>query len=556
MRKFIYVFVCLLSITSCLDDKTNYDYRDINDWTEQAHRVVLNIQESYVLYPGESVTIEPVVRLSKDTLNPDVSYVWYIDGEKVGDESTYTYVGEKVGTYNMVVSVIDNATKVSWSRGFDIVVKSPIETGWLFLTRSASGASEISMLTGKVYSRVGIDEDGYEEQIDTVIYDEELRYNLVPNLGTGPRKVLEYYAWGPADMETRSELMILQESGAVEVDGGKLERMLIPANDFEDGVGPAGLDVRDAVLTWGTKWLLNADGKVYGALATTTSDLHSGTYSLDPAFDGKLFKQFFPFFKAGGNRDCYQVIVAIGEDNTMYGIVDNGEPVDKYYDTDYSMYYDNYNGAIGDLVSVDGSVDMSLFKDIQGEYIYASYIEPDYYESCYFTILNREGKYLWHEFGVEIPYRYQGGALEISSSEVGDLNASMFTDFVDACLLPENATSGKTIIIASGNKLYGAYYTAKEMGVELKGDFPARIAAIEVKDSGNEKYYSQLGVVLEDGNFYIFEVIPAERNAPLGLKEIYHLDLKADNPGFGEIVDFIVKYGEDGENRTPFYQPF
>ena len=198
MRKFIYVFVCLLSITSCLDDKTNYDYRDINDWTEQAHRVVLNIQESYVLYPGESVTIEPVVRLSKDTLNPDVSYVWYIDGEKVGDESTYTYVGEKVGTYNMVVSVIDNATKVSWSRGFDIVVKSPIETGWLFLTRSASGASEISMLTGKVYSRVGIDEDGYEDE--TILLDEQGEHDdeeddeeYEPQLTTDPMHAEQWY---------------------------------------------------------------------------------------------------------------------------------------------------------------------------------------------------------------------------------------------------------------------------------------------------------------------------------------------------------------------------
>ena len=554
MKRLIYAFVFLLSVASCLDDKTNYDYRDINDWTMTEREVISNMLEDYVLYPGESITIEPVVRLSMDTLNPDVSYVWYINGEKVGEKATFTYVGEDVGTYNGVVSVIDNATNVSWSRGFTLIVNSPIETGWLFLTRSASGASEISMLTGKVHSRVGII-NGYEESIDTVIYDNELRYNLVPNLGTGPRKIIEYYAWGPENMDVRNELMVLQESGAVEVDGGTLERILITANDFEDGVGPADLDVRDAVLSWDTKWLLNADGKVYGALATTTSDLHSGTYSLDPAFNGKLFERFFPFYKAGWNSDHYQIIIAIGEDGLMYGIVDDGKPTDEY-SNDYSVYYDNHNGTIAELTPADASIDMSLFENIQDEYIYASYMEEDYYESRYFTIMHKNGQYLWHEFGVELPYRYTQGPLEITSSEVGDLNASMFTDFVDACLLPQNATSGETVIIASGNKLYGAYYASGETGVELKGDFPARIAGIEVKDSRNEMYHSQLGVVLEDGNFYIFEVIPAERNTSLGLKEIYHLDLKADNPGFGEVVDFIVKYGEQGGNRSTFYQPY
>lgn len=63
MKKFILYIVAVLSIVGCLDDKTNYDYRDINDFSLSTSQMFTNWQSSYVLYPGEEVTIEPTVLL-------------------------------------------------------------------------------------------------------------------------------------------------------------------------------------------------------------------------------------------------------------------------------------------------------------------------------------------------------------------------------------------------------------------------------------------------------------------------------------------------------------
>ena len=73
-KRFILYILAILSIIGCLDDKTNYDYRDINDFSLSTTRMFTNWQSNYVLYPGEEVTIEPTVRLSIDTLAQNVSW--------------------------------------------------------------------------------------------------------------------------------------------------------------------------------------------------------------------------------------------------------------------------------------------------------------------------------------------------------------------------------------------------------------------------------------------------------------------------------------------------
>lgn len=550
MKRIVLYIFSLLFLTACLDDKTNYDYRDINDWTESERKYITNFQDEYVLYPEESLTIEPTVRLSMDTLALNVSYEWRLDGVLVGEEKNFTYTADKVGQYGLVLSVIDNETKVAFSRETKITVKSPLSSGWMLLTESASGQSEISMVLGRVYQHVFINDRGYEESRDTVIYDEEIRYNLVPNLGNGPRKLIEYYAYGPevGVLDIPNEIMVLQESGAVEIDGDRLERIIKTETDFEGGVAPEGLDIQDAVLTWGTKWLLNHDGKIYGALATVVSDLHSGTYSSDPEFNGKLFDEFFPCYKIGGSGyDYYQAIIVIGKDRNMYAIVDDGDAADPY-NNDFSIYYQNHNGAFAEL-QPSGSIDMSWFQNIEGTYIYKDHLKADYYASPYFGVILRNGQYYWHEFDIEIPSRYEQGPLEITRSETGVLDAGMFADYKDACLVLKD----EMLLVASGTTLYGTAYKLPGAGVlRLKDDFSAPIAKIAVKNI--ESYYgyynSQVGVVLENGEFFIFELVPGEQQGEMTLKQLFHKDLRVDNPAFGKVVDFIVKCGGNGENRS------
>ena len=241
-------------------------------------------------------------------------------------------------------------------------------------------------------------------------------------------------------------------------------------------------------------------------------------------------------------------MVLVGMDNTMYGIIENGKPTDQYKN-DFSIYYDNNSGTFVEFVAGNDEIDMSWFKDFEGDYIYHATTDPEYNTSNYFSIVSKSGSYFWHQFAIYFSsYRYDGGPLEITSSETGPLNAQMFSDYVDAALLVNSSYFEPIALVASGNKLYKAAYLKGENGTVLKGDFPARIAGIAVKDLTYDDYNSHLGVVLEDGNFYVFEVKRDKNSTEVVLEELFHKNLKELNPNFGKVVDFVVKYGGNGEN--------
>lgn len=155
-----------------------------------------------------------------------------VERKLVGEDKAYTYKAEQPGTSELVLSVTDNDTKVTFSGGTSITVQSPLESGWLLLTESPSGLSELSMVLGRKYTQVVKNEYGYDDERDTVIYS-DVKFNIVPNLGSQPIKVIENYAWTTDDDEIKNELMVLQRSGAVEVSGVNLERLMVTAEDFD-----------------------------------------------------------------------------------------------------------------------------------------------------------------------------------------------------------------------------------------------------------------------------------------------------------------------------------
>lgn len=71
MKYILFIFVSVFIAVSCIDDKTNLDYKEINEYQNWK---IEGVDASYSLFPGESVTLTPKVRLSIDSLNPDVSY--------------------------------------------------------------------------------------------------------------------------------------------------------------------------------------------------------------------------------------------------------------------------------------------------------------------------------------------------------------------------------------------------------------------------------------------------------------------------------------------------
>lgn len=151
------VALSMVALTSCYEDKGNYDYRDID--------------EIHVAFPGNIGTDNKIIFAERqgNTLNiiPEVecidkthlTYLWerYTNGtdteilKKEKDVSLPLLVGDdallqwKVGTYKLRFTVTDTLTQQSCQKLVNITVKSVTPIGVQVLT-TTDGKSDISMI--------------------------------------------------------------------------------------------------------------------------------------------------------------------------------------------------------------------------------------------------------------------------------------------------------------------------------------------------------------------------------------------------------------------------
>ena len=231
MKKLI-IFSLLLSIVagfySCLDDKNNFDYKQVNE----LDGAISNMDEyGYEVTVGEELTFSPTFKFTIDKENPDVSYEWYLDGKKL-DVTTpsYTFSSDKYGIYELTYSVVDNKTGVKFSKSTKITVTSAYLQGWAILS-DIDGRSALSFIKVKTVKKLYYNLYGEEAYKDSVVY-EEVEKDIVPNLGTEPYCLLESTGyWDLAFQEVNSgeevlydELVVMQGSKWVELNGNSLMR--------------------------------------------------------------------------------------------------------------------------------------------------------------------------------------------------------------------------------------------------------------------------------------------------------------------------------------------
>ena len=539
-----FLWICMLLLAfGCLDDKSNYDYRDINDFDNWISKGVSNIQSSYTLYPGESLLLEPKVRFSIDTLNPDATYAWYLgdvdEMKKLADTKDYTYTADVLGTHDLIFSATDNKTGVTFSKKIEITVVTSWKNGWLVLAESASGETQLSVILSKLQKKQVIGDDGKIAYVDTVVYV-GTDMNVTPNLGQKPRKLVENFPFVDyANLEVEDEIMVLYDGGYVELDGNALQQVGNSAEEFLNGF-PVNFNPVNAVLSWGGKWLLNTDNYIYSAVMSVSTDLHSGRYLSEPSFNNKKVKELLPYWKGGGNYcDVANFFLGIGEDNTFFAVRDDGN-VGGYYNGNFGINAANYIGSYVELSDNAGDgVDMSFFKNINGEYVFHAWAgQASYYDPLvYLSILNRNGSYYWSYYTVEPEVsRYKPGhKIEITSQSYGLLNAGIMANYQCATVLPWK----NLLVIASNNKLYSFDYYEDKSDVTIVNApiFDSEIVHMAVKDYYKATYNAHLAVALKSGDVYVYEVAYDVESKQAKLTELYHKD------GFGKIADLIYKFG-------------
>ena len=138
MIKYIIPVFTAFFLLSCFDDKST-------DATKPLAEITIEegcIASEYNIAKNEVLVIEPVIKQANKQL--PLSYTWELDQKVISREEVFTYVGNKLGTFNGRLIVENEDGKAFFL--FKLNVNSPYEYGITVLSKDADGHSMLSFM--------------------------------------------------------------------------------------------------------------------------------------------------------------------------------------------------------------------------------------------------------------------------------------------------------------------------------------------------------------------------------------------------------------------------
>ena len=401
------------------------------------------------------------------------------------------------------------------------------------------------------------DRYGEEAYKDSIVY-EEVEKDIVPDLGTEPRRLLESTGyWDLAYQEVNSgeevlydELIVMQGSKWVELNGNSLMRSVYTEEEFNGDI-PEDFSPVDAVMTYSSKFLFNQNGHVYYNQRAVANDFHAGFYLSDPIWGGTRFKKMYGIQKF---NDYMRTIPVLTTDNSLQYIWDGG--MTSSFPTIH-MSTLVYSGNVYEIIDDEGKAD-SRFQNMEYEIITmlpASTANDDGYDTCmprWVALMKKDGNYFLRNFSLDT--YFVNPPVRVGDYLEKPIKGEMFADYRDMVVFQNK----RYVVIANGADLWYCSTTDEgDRGIKIKledGDaLPGDIVSLSYQDINYyspEKYVNgHLGVAFANGEFRIYEVIEHKTGDTVNdvtLKKLYPNKVsnsQGDNK-FGTIVDAIYKFGD------------
>ena len=231
--KILLTVMSLLAITSCYEDKGNYDYREMND-------IEISVETESSFYAlGDKVISKPELVFTLGKENSDLSYEWTFDGHVIGDTKDLEWIADTIAsTKELRLAVLDNNTGVTYFGSTYISVSSAYASnGWVVLSEK-EGNSTLSFLREQT-----------EEGILKPVVTRDI-YSMINGVPMGTQPVSMYPHWTERwDGEDKTSwLWVAQKGGqgAVDISGssykqeGILSQMFL-SKSYPEGFVPVGV---------------------------------------------------------------------------------------------------------------------------------------------------------------------------------------------------------------------------------------------------------------------------------------------------------------------------
>lgn len=558
MKK-IFLYACLLATmgcaVSCIDDDNNYNYGQVNE-IEGGSSNFKDINSKYNVAVGQEVTITPTFKFTIDKENPDVSFEWTLDGQKIegANQQSHTFSFDKSGSHEVSFYVIDNKTGLKYGVSTTIKVMAAYQRGWVLLSKGEDGRAILNFITPSSIKYTTTFE-GKEFSRDSIVY-KSATLDLNRNLGKNPTGMFlcvgnaDYY--GDFGIEEFDEVIIKGDQWE-ELNGNTLEHETYTLEEFGDDL-PEGFKPAEGTYTYSLKALRSEDNYIYCNVKTDAADFHIGNFISMPLNNSMKFKRLFSGYKYGVN---FNTLLALSEDNSLMAIADGGTVPSYGSQATISEYSRYKTGNVYDVTcEEDKNVSFKQMKDNIIELLPASDASEYQYSDPWYVALTQDPvskQYSLMNFMINASYR---SLSFVHAEEYTKRPFGMIGNYKDMTVFPYK----HYVIVADGNKLwYCQYGMIAETDNELLGEriliktFDHDIVSVKAQDVRVNKYNNkydypgQLGVALDNGEFFIFslnEQKDVEGNCEaVNMVQVFPNEFVKDNK-FGTIVDVLYKGGQ------------
>lgn len=528
------VFAGLLS--SCYEDKGNYDYQAMNDITISLPLPDGNTE--YVL--GDILNIQPELVFAQGIKSESLTYSWTFNGTEISTESVLKWTVDKEAQYkDLRLAITDQDTGITYYGSAMISVTSVyVNDGWIVLSEK-DGKTMLSYLRS---TRKEVEEDGKT----TTVYDCAVTKDVyaLSNggeiLGSGPVSINQHFVSQWDSQDKTSWLWLVQKGGqgCVDISGstykiaGSLEDM------FLDGGYPEGFEPQQVYDLFLLSLAVGTDGRIYTRVKDTELLFNTSQFLNEPVLsyngkpiDGTMIVNEPSFVDQGGvllydkNSKRYLHVC----DYASYtGAVYSGKVVAPVIQNE-EIYEEHPTWARVD--------DMTGYKiHYLGVYAYQEYGSNT--DGGYRAVIEKEGTgdFYIQDFRIS---NYGKSATIVSHNKISEFKGLIGGGAKNVYSLCFYQEEGKPYLVFSRDNILYLYKFDGDPGNRLipLHTFPQNITSIA---TGGGSYEQYAGVGTEDGEFYVFNLYQdvIEEVIKTGDSEkkiVFH------EKDFGKVVQVIYK---------------
>lgn len=535
------VFICLLS--SCYEDKGNYDYRQMNDIT-----ITLPLPDGRIKYSlGDVLEIKPEFTFKQGTESEHLTYSWTFAGREISTDRDLKWMVDEEGKYSSIrLAVKDEKTGLTYFGTTTVTVTSRYgEDGWVVLSKKEDGTS---MLTYLEQTTKEIEKENKEKETvyHCIVTKDVYGFSNGSNsLGGEPVSLTQHFVsiWdedGPEDMTSWLWLIQKGGQGSVDISGSSYQIQGSLPSMFVNGGYPQNFEPQRVYDMIYYTMAIGKDGKIYTRVKDSHTLFNSSyfvddlplSYEQQPV-DGTMMARMPDFCGRGGtlfydkNSKRYFHIGDYGYSEYIYGA---------------GYVYVNFSGKLM-LPIVDDAIyerDESLAKlnNMSGYDIhYLAACQSNKYKS----VIEKDGRIYIQDFKVS---SFNGdntvtvsNYTQMQAPELDRLFTGGSKNILSLCYKQKTRPY---LLIGHDKTLYLYKFDAQEGSRLIEYQtFDSEITAIDVYNVEN---YGNAGVGLANGEFYVLsldkDVITAivEETVKPEDKVLFKQD------GLGTIVEVLFKY--------------